>query len=93
MQKQHLSLPRVLWATITLFVLVSISCSVFSRETAPTPPPELEENIIPTLPPEAPPAETGGGRLYERRRRGAGGLRQHLQPDHHHLPALRVDPG
>jgi len=57
MQKQQILLSHVLLATI-LFVLLSLSCSIFSRAALPTSPPELEENIIPTLPPESPPAET-----------------------------------
>jgi hypothetical protein len=40
-----------------MFVLLSLSCSIFSRAVSPTSPPELEENIVPTLPLESPPAE------------------------------------
>ena len=58
MQKQQISLSHVLLAATILFVLLSLSCSIFSRAASPTSPPELEENIIPTLPPESLPAET-----------------------------------
>jgi hypothetical protein len=58
MQKQHFSLYQVFQAAIALFVLHSLSCSLFSRAASPTAPPALAENIIPTLPPQAPPAET-----------------------------------